>query len=657
MYVGVEKSLSHVADSLHCPHLTIPARLLRRGGLLCLLLGLALTLAAQSPLDSLERLLPILKGQEKLNLAGELAYQFCYVNTDKAFHYGKIELQLAQELGDSAQIAQAWNDLAAACISSGDFEGAVVLSRRALGTRARLGDSLKVASSLGRLGHALVELSSFDEALTAMLRAARIYEQENQPQYLGMMYNHIGAVHQRQGNHPKAVAYFQQAVATAEAAQDVPSSIAPLSNLGKEYFDQGRKEEAQAIFLRLTRTMHALGIRENLALIQSNLGATYMEEAQYDSAQYYFAAADSLYAIKGDKKGLTAVKVDLGTCLTRMGEFNQAAQVLAEGLRYAEETGASLRLQQAHHALYELAYARGDYKAASDHLAKALAYQLKTDSEAINQQVAEMETRYQTEKKEKDLAVRNQQLAAAELKAKTQQLWLFLLAGGLLLVLGLAFVLVRAQRLRRERVEQRARLALQEERLRISRDLHDHIGAELTLITSSLDALAVETPEAPQAQALQEVGGFSRNAMSQLRETIWAIRSETISVDALSLRLMDYAARLCRPAGIASSVEVEGDADKTLSPLHTIHVYRMAQEAIHNAVKYAACRHLDIRIEARPDFLALRIADDGQGFAQEGGSKGHGLPNMQARAEELGGSLAVVSAPGKGTAVTIRVPI
>lgn len=625
-----------------------------------LLVGLLMSIgkmAAQSPLDSMERLLPTATGQDKINLAGELAFQYCYINTDKALQYGRLELQLTLALGDSAQIAQAWNDLAAAYISRGEFEESLVLSQQALGVRERLGDSLKVATTLGRIGHARIELGQLDEALTALIRAARIYEHENKPQLLGMMYNHIGAVHQRQGNHPKAIAYFQKAIAMAEKLRDAASLVPPLSNLGKEYFDGGEKSKAKMIFLRLVRTLDSLGSQENLALITANLGTTYMDEAQYDSAMYFFTAADTLYAAKGDKKGLTTVYVDMGICYTRMKAYDKADKALAEGLRYARETASNWRLHQAYEALHQLAYAKGDYKAAADYMAQMLDYLRQIHNETVNEKVAEMDTRYQTEKKEKDLAVRSKQLADAELKAKTQQLWLFLLAGGLLLVLGVAAYLVRRQRLRRERLEQQSRLALQEERLRISRDLHDHIGAELTLITSSLDVLVAQAPDAPQGKELQEIGGYSRNAMSQLRETIWAIRSETISVDALSLRLMDYAARLCRPAGIVSTVEVEGTAAKPLSPLHTIHVYRMAQEAIHNAVKYAACKTLTILLDARPASLEIRITDDGRGFARERAQTGNGLQNMQARAEELGGSFVLASAPGKGTAVTIRVPI
>lgn len=410
------------------------------------------------------------------------------------------------------------------------------------------------------------------------------------------------------------------------------------------------------IFLELTQMMDSLGIRESLALIKGNLGSTYMAEEKYDSALYYYAAADTLYQEKGDKKGLATIAVNMGLCYTKMKAFEKAEKALASGLRYTEETASNWQLRLAYDALYQFEYARGNYKAAADYLTKAQEYQGKVQNEAINERVAEMETRYQTEKKEKDLAVRSKQLADSELKAKTQQLWIFLLGGGLLLVLGAVGLLLRNQRLRRERLEQRSRMALQEERLRISRDLHDHIGAELTLITSSLDSLAAGA-DVEQGKELQEIGGFSRNAMSQLRETIWAIRSETISVDSLSLRLMDYAGRLCKPAGIHSSVDVKGDAHRTLSPMQTIHVYRLCQEAIHNAVKYAECRRLDIVMDVHGGWLVVRIVDDGKGFDMGSAVMGNGLGNMQARAEEMGGTVLVSSVVGRGTLVEIRVRV
>lgn len=625
-------------------------------GVICLILLARMNLLAQGTLDSLERVFPTLTGQEKMDAAGEMAFQYCYTNTDKALYYGNMELQLAQVTEDSAAIAQAWNDLAAVYICRGDFQQSLELNLKALAVRQRLGDSLKVAASLSKIGYAHLEFGHLDDALPTFLRAAAIYEAEHQPTYLGMLLNNIGAVHQRQGNSPKAIEYFEKSIAIAEGRGDVANAIGPMANLGMEYFDHGDHAKSKVTFLRLVRLMDSTGIRNNLGTISMNLGVCYMEAQAYDSAIFYFFAADTLFEEKQDKKGLSMVKVDIGICYAKMKAFSKAESFIELGKQYAEETASNVQMKHAYEGLYELAYARGHYQTAVEHLKTAVNYERKIHNEEINEKVAEMETRYQTEKKEKDLAVRNKQLADAQVKAKNQQLAILMLAGGLSLVLAMIALLVRHQRLRRERMLQRARMALQEERLRISRDLHDNIGAELTLISSSLDAHAFKAPDAHTRRELEHIGTFSRNAMAQLRETIWAIRSEAISVDALSLRLMDYTAKLCKPSGILSQVTVSGHHQKKLSPTLTIHLYRLCQEAIHNAVKYADCKTLDILLESSARQLRVRIMDDGKGFDQRIHSEGDGLHNMKARAEEMGGTFSITSQPGKGTTILLDLP-
>ncbi len=612
--------------------------------------------SAQTNLDSLERLLPTLNGKERINVAGELSYQYCFINTDKALQFGSLELKLATEAGDSASIGMAWNDLAAAYISRGEFQTSLVLNQKALGVRQRLGDSLKVAASLGRIGHAFFEIGELDQALSAFIRAVKIYETNNQPVYLSMLLNNIGSVHQRQGNEPKAIEYFEQAIEVAKNSGNHGNMIAAKTNLGSIYYHHGDFTKYKNLLLELVELIEATGVREHLATITMNLGATYLAQGDLDSALHYLSTADTLFEAKKDKKSLSMVKVDIGICYAKMKAFDSSLQFLELGKKYAEETGSNVQLKHVYEGFKDLETERGNYKLAMEYLGKSLEYNQLINSEEINSKLAEMDVRYETEKKEKNLALRDKALADAAVKSKNQQLVILLLASGLLLILGGIALLVRQQRLRRERLQQKSILALQEERLRISRDLHDNIGAELTLITSSLEMLSFKASNADKTE-LENIGSYSRNAMGQLRETIWAIRSDTISVESLSLRLMDYAAKLCKPLDIASQVQVSGGAQRALTPTQTIHLYRLCQEAINNAVKHAHCKSLGIQICVDAVQIAVDVVDNGVGFDIDQTSQGYGIKNMKARAEEMGGSLSIDSAPRLGTQLHLRLPL
>ena len=116
----------------------------------------------------------------------------------------------------------------------------------------------------------------------------------------------------------------------------------------------------------------------------------------------------------------------------------------------------------------------------------------------------------------------------------------------------------------------------------------------------------------------------------------------------------DFAARA---AACPVEVIVVNGEEMPLSPAQTLNLYRIAQEAVANAIKHAGAGHIRVALEAKDaGLLSLTISDDGLGFDASGPFSGNGLSNMQARALELGGSISVQSAPGKGAVLRVLLP-
>jgi signal transduction histidine kinase len=375
-----------------------------------------------------------------------------------------------------------------------------------------------------------------------------------------------------------------------------------------------------------------------------NLGASLVRLGEYAKGIQNLKAADSIYVIKDDAKGQAMTQVNLA--IGYLGLRDTAAA--RRNLRQAELLCSAVNSDQQWYLLYDGYYrlesAENHPEAAVRYNALANQHRQRIYTERASKQIAEMETKYDTEKKE-------QALAASELENRNQLLLIAGLMALLVLVIVLGVIVLRNQRLKRETLQQKSTLALQEERLRISRDLHDHIGAELTLISSS-----VEVATGHDDPVLQEISGFARNAMGQLRETVWAIRNESIAVDAFADRLRDYASRLCAPVRMVLQVQVQGEAGRVLSPTGTLQLYRLCQEAVHNAVKYSQSATLDIVIVANATQVAVTITDKGIGFDVATRSSGYGLGNMKARAAEQGGTVQVTSAQGNGTVVHVMMP-
>ncbi|MCA0269273.1 MAG: histidine kinase [Bacteroidetes bacterium] len=231
---------------------------------------------------------------------------------------------------------------------------------------------------------------------------------------------------------------------------------------------------------------------------------------------------------------------------------------------------------------------------------------------------------------------------------------------------------VSTRRLRSQMAAMEAERRVQAERVRISRDLHDHVGAQLANVISVADLLRHHA----QTGDTEEIDRFAhaldhdaRETMQQLRRTIWATSSDRVSVLALFEQLDQYARHLVRfrnePRLVVRLVDPHGAApasERFLRPVVGLHLLRIAQEAIANTLKHAGANRLDVTMTLGEEDLELCVQDDGtfklplpdRPAAGEEGARGFGMGGMQARASEIGAAFEAGPHPDGGTCVTVR---
>ncbi|TAE90953.1 MAG: hypothetical protein EAY81_00390, partial [Bacteroidetes bacterium] len=160
----------------------------------------------------------------------------------------------------------------------------------------------------------------------------------------------------------------------------------------------------------------------------------------------------------------------------------------------------------------------------------------------------------------------------------------------------------------------------------------------------------------PARKELEKVSESSRLAMAQMRETIWAIQSKNIQVEELVVKLQQTLEKYTTVHHIQLRIKQSGE-NYSLKPAVIISVLRVCQEAINNAVKYAACTQITLELNAEENKLGLTIYDNGGGFELAHVKRGNGLKNMQERIEELGGSFEVNSRMNIGTTLRFIIPL
>lgn len=204
----------------------------------------------------------------------------------------------------------------------------------------------------------------------------------------------------------------------------------------------------------------------------------------------------------------------------------------------------------------------------------------------------------------------------------------------------------------------------EDERRRLARELHDGAVQSLVALDQRAQlaqrALAGGRPEA--VARLGELRQMTASLMEEVRRVIRALRPNYLEDLGLLPAIEMLASDLESTAGVQSTFSTEGQP-RRLPPGQEIALYRIVQEALNNAARYASARSLDVSAIFKPAELVVRVRDDGQGFtAPERVSdlvaSGHyGLMGMQERAELIGARLTIQSAPGAGTTIEVRLPL
>lgn len=263
-----------------------------------------------------------------------------------------------------------------------------------------------------------------------------------------------------------------------------------------------------------------------------------------------------------------------------------------------------------------------------------------------------------------------------------KQTW-FIILSILALLAGVAGAVryYSQRKLRQQIQDMETQHKIQLERERIARDLHDNIGSKLAYIIYNLDQVADEL-KARHPELLDEqddaqfahLNDFARDTISQLRETIWAINKEAVTLEEFESRLQRF---LWKHLGKVEGMEFEFyseasrrlrsefklETDLTLSPTQALNLFRIVQEAVSNSLKYSGASQIVVDMALQEGkLLELSVVDNGSGFDPKAELEGehYGLSNMQRRAAEIGGEFRLetqMDSADSGTRITISLPL
>lgn len=511
----------------------------------------------------------------------------------------------------------------------------------------------------------------YELALDYIQKALTVAEKMKDPALISLHLSDKSNVYHDFEDYEKGVAFGKMAFKTIYDHD--PTNYRYLifaNNVIAINFDDWKKPDS-ALFYHFKNLKYVPKMEDSArySFVYNNIGNTLLKSKRYSEAKKYINRSLVLNKIRGRDYNLATNYTNLATIAYEEHRNDEARQYFKEAYFHAEKSESIEKIRDVVQQEAWFYKKIGNFEKA---LERQEAFYVLRDSvfnEERAAKVAEMATKYETEKTAKQLAETRANLAETELEVKQKNIMLYG-SLGLAIVLGLLGYLfysqqkLKNQQLRKEN-ELKTALArietqnhLQEQRLRISRDLHDNIGSQLTFIISSIDSLkfGLHTAEEKTLHKLSGISAFASQTIYELRDTIWAMNKSDITCEDLQARISNFIEK----AGISSnevafnfSVAENVCKEAKFTSVQGMNIYRIIQEAVNNALKHANASSVLVRIDISNEAYLVRIEDNGNGFDVKNTSAGNGLRNIEKRARELGGTVTITSEKGKGTNIGI----
>lgn len=574
-------------------------------------------------------------------------------------------LNLAKTNTTTFEQARAKNGLSLVYRDLGELQNAITNAQDVLVLST---DSILQASALNTLGVAHRQLGKYETSLTYYLKALDIYIAKKEKVKEATVTNNIGMVYSYLGVNDKAIDYHLKAKAVFEGLNNKKGISEVYNNIAIIYANDGDLEKALDYFKYSLDIETEINDKKGVAESANNVGAVYYYMQEIDSALAYFKASAKMEREIGNFAGIGATYNNIADLLLENNRVSEAKHYIDSSYYYAEQSKVAFDIESALLNYSKYYEAKDDHGLALEYYKRFSKLKDSVLNLETNSKIAELEIEFQTEKKEKEILLQRTNLAEKELDLSRKNYYILGLVALAVVLLLLGYLLYNQQKLKNKQLKRENQLKdamlqietqskLQEQRLRISRDLHDNIGAQLTFIISSLDNLkyGFNLPDTLDKK-LKTISAFTSSTINELRDTIWAMNKNDISLEDLQLRISNF----IKKANIASenvvfdiNINTTEYEDIKFTSVQGMNIYRIIQEAVNNALKYANAKNLKIDMLAENDHLNFSVVDNGNGFDISAETFGNGLNNMKKRANDIGGTIDIIS-NGNGTTVSFR---
>jgi len=698
----------------------------------------------QADVNVLESRLARATGEERLKMLVELTKRHQTDDLDKAYSYGKNALELMRQLPNSSDEVMLLNLLGRIAYKLGDFQASIDYSNqgleiaqktgnkieyaaalfnlgmgnkylanynpaleyfsRAQAVYEELGDKNNTASCLNQIGLVYRRVNEYSRALEYIMKAGKIYDELDAKSRLSSIYNNIGIIYSDMGQSAVALDYYKKALKIDEEEGDLEGTAIARMNIAEQYTNLGKFAEALEVYSKSLAVFEKVGSKKNISNVLMSIGDTYRKKNDFHRALHYYTRAKKIKEETHEYYGIVEGLLGLGSIHRQLGQFEPALEYLFEALPLSVKIHYTQRTGEIYLELSTLFQDMKDFPKALEYFKKYKETNDLVFNEKNSRDIAELQTRFDLERKEKEISLlkKDQQIRALDLdRQRNFTTYLIVIS---ILILILAFVIYARYRLKSrvniELMRYRERLSEQvEERTRELKDAQvELVRRERLAVLGQLTATVAHEIRNPlgtvRASIFSLEKALENNNLDRVGQAIQLAERNIVRCDDIINDLLDFTRRRePRPEPTVIDSWLENVLNERPLPENIICINELTSgleipvdrerllraflNILDNAVdalleKDAPGNRLTVSANANADAgrLEIRVTDTGPGipaanldkifeplFSTKPFGFGLGLPVVKNIMTEHGGGVDIRSTVGQGTSVVMWLPI
>ena len=561
--------------------------------------------------------------------------------------------------------------------SQGKYDQALYLYLQTVKKAQENGLKLPLGKAYLNVAISYFNKSAFDSCLHYNQRALSILEALNAEPELAILYSNLcflygHSLHQ----YDKAIFYGEKALLLAQKPGGNREIVA-MAQLNISYALTGAKKYAQALMVNkegydLARQLNHLHLQIQALAVRGDI---YLKLREYDRMLPIALERLKLAKTTGNVRFEALALTALASAYLHVKKYDKTKQYVQQALVLSQTHQMKDIWRDNALLLSNVELALGNLKAHDDSREESDSLRDAVMNEKLRSNLQELETRYETTKKENRIKQlqKEKEIQLLTIRQKNTVNYIFIGSTVTLLAFGLLFyrqarqakiISRQTQQLQQQRIkelEQAQQLVAahsvlegqEAERIRLAKDLHDGLGSMLSGIKLTLSGM-----QGSLAISQQETVAFTL-AMEQIDATIRELRRvahsmmpEALARFGLVAALQDFCIGLSKSGQLSIDLQIFG-LDKRMDSNTEIVLYRIVQELLNNVIKHAEATEVLVQLICSESSLSLTVEDNGRGFDRHHSPEGMGLRNIHSRVDFLGGHLDIQALPEKGTTVTI----